>query len=47
MVIRKFGEDKSKTLGVGLIKNFPQNFLVGVITLCLSKPLHLLQTTIV
>ena len=36
MVIRKFGEDQSKTQPVGLFS--PQNVLVVVTTLCLSKP---------
>ena len=35
LVIRKFGEDKSKTLPVEV-----QNFPIVVTTVCLSKPPH-------
>ena len=39
--IRKFGEDQSNTLTMGLF--FPQNFQVVVITLCLRKIFPLIQ----
>ena len=41
MVIRKFGEDQSETVPVGLF--FLKYFLVVITTLYLSKLLHLLQ----
>ena len=44
VVIRKLGEDWSKTLPVGL---FFSKFQVGVTTLGLTKPPHLQQTAIV
>ena len=42
VAIRKFGEDERKTLPARLY--FPQNFLVGVTTLCQSKQPHLLRS---
>ena len=41
MVMRNFGEEKIKTLTMGIFSL--QNFQVVVITLCLSRPSHLIQ----
>ena len=41
VVISKFGQDQSKFLPVGLFQ--PENVLVVIITVYLSKPFHLLQ----